>query len=113
MKLEDKILKRVVPAKALPRLKNMLNGYMSQWEEVYLGATSNPDLRRDQHLNGGWRKMVLLYEAFSPEIARGMERELIAHLHAANFRTRVGNANAGGEGLSDEQRSNFLYLLCR
>ncbi|WNG44240.1 hypothetical protein F0U60_09060 [Archangium minus] len=110
--LEEKILRNVVPAKAMPRLKDMLCGYMSHWSRVYIGATAHPEIRYGQHMNDGWHKMVLLYEAFSPEIALGMERELIAYARQTNFLTLVENINPGGEGLSHARRSNYLYLLC-
>ena len=60
----------------------------------------------------GWQKMVVVYEAFSPEIAQDMEQALISHARESNFLTRVVNTNPGGEGLRTARRSNYLYFLC-
>ena len=55
--------------------------------------------------------MVLLYEAFRADIACELERELIDYAHNCNFRIAPENVNPGGEGISNEPRSNYVYLL--
>jgi hypothetical protein len=110
--LEENVVRNLVPGEAMPRLKNILNGYMSHWERIYIGATAHPELRYEQHMSDGWRKMVLLYDAFSPEIAQRMERQLIAHAREANFLSLVANTHPGGTGLGATRRSTYLYILC-
>lgn len=108
----NRVVTAVGTREAKPLLKNMLNGYMSQWARIYIGATAHPKMRYEQHMLDGWRKMVIVYEAFLPEIARSMEQALIAHARESNFLTLVVNTTPGGEGLSTARRSNYLYVLC-
>ena len=55
--------------------------------------------------------MVLLYEAFNPEIACELERSLIRYAASCNFRIQPENINPGGEGIGAQNRANFVYLL--
>ncbi len=110
---DTKMVEGLVPSKAMPLLKNMINGYLSKWEQVYVGVTAHPELRYQQHMADGWRKMVLIYEAFSPEIAQGMEQSLIAYAKKCDFLSLVVNVNPGGEGIGRARRSNYLYVLCK
>lgn len=110
--IEDKIV-RVIRSEAMDHLKLKLNGYRSQWSHVYIGVTANPKKRWAQHMRNGWYKMVLLYEAFRPDIARELERDLIDYANGCNFRIEVENITPGGEGLKNESRKNYLYVLVR
>lgn len=96
---------------AMPILKQKLNGYRRIWKRVYIGVTSNPERRWAKHASNGWQKMVLLYDAYRPDIAVEMERELIEHAHDCRYIIDIENINLGGEGLSHEQRSNYLYVI--
>jgi hypothetical protein len=112
MVIEDKIV-RVDKRKAMARLQPMLNGYLSQWNEVYIGATADYERRAEQHGPDGWMKMVLLYEALNADIARELERDLIHYARHCNFRVDVTNDSDGGEGLRDHNRHHHVYLLVR
>ncbi|REG27026.1 hypothetical protein ATI61_11032 [Archangium gephyra] len=101
----SEIVTGLVPKKAMPVLKNKLRGYLSHSSRFYVGATANPALRAQQHAEEGWTRMVLLYEAYSPEIARRMEQELIDFALRANFEAVVENIHSGGGGLTSESRS--------
>ncbi len=108
--IEDKIV-RVAKTEALAHLKPKLNGYRRYAERIYIGVTANPERRWQQHRPNGWSKMVLLYEAFRADIACELERELIDYAHNCNFRVAPENVNPGGEGISNEPRSNYVYVL--
>lgn len=110
--IEDNIV-RVSRYEAMEQLKLKLNGYRSKWNYVYIGVTANPEQRWAKHERNGWWKMVLLYEAFRPDIARDIEKDLIDYAHRCDFRITVENVNPGGEGLTEQQRSNYLYVLVR
>lgn len=99
------------PDKALPRIKNKMNGYWSAANRLYIGATSNKEVRWAKHQRQGWRRMVILYDAYTPEIAAKMERALIDYARSCNFIVRSENIGPGGEGIVEEARSNFIYLL--
>lgn len=96
---------------ALPILQSKLNGYRYAWRRIYIGATSDPGRRWDSHISNGWQKMVLLYEAFTPDIARALERGLIEHARSCNFQIDIENIADGGEGLSNETLLTYLYVL--
>jgi len=108
--IEDNIV-RVNRYEAMEQLKLKLNGYRYSWNQVYIGVTANPEKRWAKHMRNGWQKMVLLYEAFRPDIARDLERDLIDYAHRCAFRIAVENINPGGEGLTEELRNNYLYVL--
>ncbi len=110
--IEDNIV-RVGRDEAMSHLKLKLNGYRNSWSQVYIGVTANPETRWAEHVRNGWQKMVLIYEAFRPDIARDLEQDLIDYAHRCDFRIAVENVKPGGEGLSDEIRSNYLYVLVR
>lgn len=110
--IEDNIV-RVSRFEAMSQLKLKLNGYRYNWGQVYIGVTATPESRWAKHVRNGWHKMVLLYEAIRPDIARALEKMLIAYAHECNFRIAVENVNPGGEGLTDEIRNNYLYILVR
>jgi hypothetical protein len=92
-------------------LKLKLNGYRSLWTRVYIGVTADPVSRWNEHSSRGWTKMVLLYKAFTPQIASSMERALIRYARDCNFRVGVENVRPGGEGIGEESRPNYLYVL--
>jgi hypothetical protein len=96
---------------AMSELKKKVNGYRRFWKRVYIGVTCNPQQRWTKHISNDWRKMVLLYEAYRPDIAISMERELISYARGCGFIIDIENVNPGGEGLSCEQKSNYLYVL--
>ena len=110
--IEENIV-RVSRHEAMDQLKLKLNGYRNKWSHVYIGVTANPERRWAKHARNGWQKMVLLYEAFRPDIARDLEQDLIDYAHRCNFRLAVENINPGGEGLTNENRNNYLYVLVR
>ena len=109
----EKNIVRVNRSEAMEHLKPKLNGYRSSWSQVYIGVTANPEKRWAKHVRNGWQKMVLLYEAFRPDIARDLEQDLIDYARRCDFRIAIDNINPGGEGLTDKTRNNYLYVLVR
>ena len=110
--IENKIV-RVDCSEAMRYLKPKLNGYRRSWSQVYIGVTANPDKRWAKHVRNGWQKMVLLYEAFRPDIARDLEQDLIDYARRCDFRIAIDNISPGGEGLTDDNKNNYLYVLVR
>jgi hypothetical protein len=108
--IEDNIV-RVGREEAMSHLQPMLNGYRRFWNRVYIGVTANPEKRWAKHSSNGWAKMVLLYEAYRPDIAIDLERDLIDYAHRCNFLMPPDNINPGGEGIGNEQRYHYLYVL--
>jgi hypothetical protein len=102
---------RVGRQEALPLLAQKLNGYRRYASRIYIGVTAHPERRWSEHAQSDWRKMVLLYEAFNPEIARELERSLIRYAACCNFRIEPENINPGGEGIGAQSQANFVYLL--
>lgn len=102
---------RLDALEAMEPLKNLLNGYRRSYERIYIGVTADPERRWQKHDANGWKKMVILYEAFTPKIAQKMERDLIDYARRCNFRIAPENIGFGGEGILDTPRSNFLYLV--
>ncbi len=102
-------------AEAMQHLKPKLNGYMRSSGEVYIGATANRQRRFEQHEQRGvgWRKMVVLYEAFTPQIAAALEADLIDYARRCNFRTSVRNVSDGGDGLNPNGGFTYVYILVR
>jgi hypothetical protein len=96
---------------AVPLLLEKINGYRRSWMRVKIGATASPEKRWTKHVADDWKKMVILYDAYTPAIARKMEQELIAAARESNFILDIENVNPGGEGLGDEPRSNYIYVL--
>lgn len=109
-RIEDRVV-RVPWQEAMEHLKPMLNGYRRHNERIYIGVTSNPDFRWQQHALDGWDRMVLIYEAKTPKIAVDLERDLIDYARRCNFQNDILNDGAGGEGITGERRVNFLYVL--
>jgi hypothetical protein len=104
---------RVGRKQAMDHLKLKLNGYRHSWKRVYIGATTDPQSRWKKHASHGWDKMVVLYEAFSPQIVRDLERDLIDYAQHCNFQLEIENIAAGGEGIRDQPRTSYLYVLVR
>ncbi len=96
---------------AMPKLKQKINGYRRLWKRVYIGVTSNPARRWAKHELNGWRKMVLLYDAYRPDIAISMGIELITYARSCGFIIEIENVSRGGEGIGSAARSNYLYIL--
>ncbi|MDP2313815.1 MAG: hypothetical protein Q8P41_12980 [Pseudomonadota bacterium] len=95
---------------ALVALKGKLNGYMRCWGRIYVGTTTDYSARARKHAPNGWEKMVLLYNAYGPGLAAGMETKLIAHVHTTEFRVVKENVGRGGEGVLPDN-SHFIYVL--
>lgn len=110
MEIEDNIV-RVGRDEAMESLKPKLNGYRRFWSRIYIGVTANPEGRCVKHARKGWRKMVLLYDAYTPEIAYELERDLIDYAGRCGFLLPIENINPGGEGIGSARRSNYLYVL--
>ena len=97
---------------AMPHLKSKLNGYRRGGRPIYIGVTANPDARwMMHHAYDGWAKMVVLYKAFSADIASDMERELIDYAHQCNFLSSPANIGPGGEGIGRGGGPRYLYVL--
>lgn len=96
---------------ALIPLMKKINGYRRSWERVKIGVTADPERRWNKHTPDGWEKMVLLYDAYTPTIAREVEKEMIASARESNFILDIENVNPGGEGIGDLDRSNYVYVL--
>ncbi|KFA90806.1 hypothetical protein [Archangium violaceum] len=103
---------RVDWRKAMPFLKPIINGYRSHWNKVYIGITSAPEFRWNQHRVLGWPKeMVVIYEALTPMIAGELEQDLIDYARRCNFREDIQNIGPGGEGIENGSGHHYLYLL--
>lgn len=98
---------------ALRTIKQKLNGYRYAWSEVYVGVTQDPEARLQNHQNDGWRKMVVVWEAWNDDITAYMERELIAYGQACNVRTPMANRGPGGEGVAQGSGAWWVYILLR
>lgn len=99
-------------AEALPHLKQRLNGYLSTYDRVKIGATTDPATRwRLGHQDGGWAKMVVLYRSDFAGSTRSMETKLIAHARGTRFRVRPENIRPGGESINDGYAAYFVYIL--
>lgn len=98
---------------ALEPLKKKINGYRRYSSGIYIGVTSAPELRWARHLPKGWTKMAVIYKAFSADIARDAECELIDYARNCNFLSEVENGTDGGEGISETAEFNFVYILVR
>ena len=55
--------------------------------------------------------MVLLYEAYRADIAIDLERELIDYARQSNFILPPDNISPGGEGVRDNKKHHYLYVL--
>lgn len=99
---------------ALPDVKSKLNGYLRNYDALYIGATSNPETRwRRKHDGDGWLKMVLLYETRWAGSTRSMERKLIAYAKSTNFRVKPDNIKPGGEMIDDGYEKYWVYILVK
>lgn len=97
---------------ALPEVQRRLNGYLASYDQLYVGATTNPAARwAIGHAHAGWTKMVLLYESDWLGSTRGMERALIAYARRTNFRVKPENVRTGGEGLPVGADRYWVYVL--
>jgi hypothetical protein len=108
--IEDNIV-RVGRDEAMSHLKPMLNGYRRVWNRIYIGVTANSEERWAKHSLNGWAKMVLLYEAYRPDIAVDLERDLIDYARRCNFIIPIENITPGGEGIDNAQGYHYLYVL--
>ncbi|WP_147451348.1 hypothetical protein [Corallococcus llansteffanensis] len=108
--IEDRIV-RVGRDSAMAIIKPMLNGYRGSWSRIYIGVSAKPSRRWVKHMRNGWSKMVLLYEAFRPDIAVDLERDLIDYARRCNFLMPPENISSGGEGIGNIQQSYFVYLI--
>ncbi|MFE8603934.1 hypothetical protein [Archangium violaceum] len=108
--VENKIVNAPYP-RALGPLHQRLNGYLGSYDRIYIGATANPWARWPEHVPYGWEKMVVLYEAYNPAIARDLEQDLIQYARESNFMTEVMNISPGGEGIRDDSGRNYVYVL--
>jgi hypothetical protein len=104
-------LVRVDYRMAMEELKPMVNGYRRSWSRFKVGVTAHPELRWQDHQSDDWTKMVVVYEALSPDIAQYLERDLIDYCRRCNFAIDIENINPGGEGITPQRRKNYLYLL--
>lgn len=112
MSIEHNIVRKPVN-EALPVLKQKLGGYLGCWNGYYIGSSSNVENRWESHRANGWRKMVVLYEAFSAGIAADIERDLIAWSRATGFRVDGDNRAPGGEGIRGDRSRHHIYVLVR
>lgn len=93
-------------------IKQRLNGFLSRYNRVKIGATTDPAQRwRRGYAGGSWTKMVVLVGSDKPGSTRSMERGLIRHARATNFRVRPENVLGGGEGIEDGHRRYFVYVV--
>lgn len=99
-------------SKALPTIRQKLNGYLRHAHRIKIGATTNPEARwRLGHGLDGWGRMVLLYESEWPGATRSMERALIQYAREANFLIRPENVLPGGESIPDDAEAYWVYII--
>ena len=99
-------------AEALPHLKRRLNGYLSAYDRVKIGATTDPHTRwRRGHSAAGWSKMVVVYRSDYAGSTRSMETKLIGYARGTRFRVRPENVLPGGESINDGYDAYFVYVL--
>ncbi len=55
--------------------------------------------------------MVLLYEAYTEDIAIDLERALIDYARRCNFILPVDNITAGGEGIYEHENCHYIYFI--
>lgn len=97
---------------ALPALKLRLNGFLSTYDRVKIGATTDPRGRWDRgHSADSWHKMVVVYSSPFAGRTRSMERALISHARATRYRVRRDNVLPGGESINDGYDAYFVYVL--
>lgn len=96
---------------ALPEVKQRLNGYLSRYDRIKVGASTNIETRWQRgYVDRGWHKLVALYESRFPGSVRSMEKALIAYARGTNFRVRPSNVLPGGESIREGARLYFVYV---
>ena len=110
MRIEDKAIRGNLYA-VLPTLKQSLNGYLSQYDRVYIGATTNVDVRAASHSKDSWAKMVLLHVGPHAGTCKSLETALIKYAQATNFRVEPDNVLSGGEGIHHGRERYWVYVL--
>ena len=108
----EKNIVHVSPEKAMSHLKPRLDGFRKSWDNIYIGVTTNPEPRWAQHQPRGWKKMVLLYEAFGAELARSLARDLVDYAGVRKFQV-VNESVKPDEAAKDGRGSHFLYVLLK
>lgn len=97
---------------ALPSIKLRLNGFLSTYDRVKIGATTDPRARWDLGRSaGGWDKMVVVYSSTFAGSTRSMERALITHARGTRYRVRRENILPGGESINDGYEAYYVYVL--
>ena len=101
-------------AEAFPTVRMRLNGFLSAYDGMKIGATTNAPIRWSLgYAEFGWAKMVILYRSRWAGSTRKMERELIAYAQSTNFRLRPENILPGGESIRDDAGAYSVYVVVR
>lgn len=99
-------------AEALPTIKLRLNGVLSTYDRVKIGATTAPRTRWELgHSSDGWDKMVVVYSSPFAGSTRSMERALITHARGTRYRVERANVLPGGESIYDGYEAYYVYVL--
>lgn len=98
---------------AMNHLKPRLDGYRRHGSRVFIGVTSEPQPCSKQHAREGWDRMVVSYEALSPDIATALERDLITYARQGDFKLPIANVDEGGDAARAWGGKYYLYFLLR
>jgi hypothetical protein len=92
-------------------VKAKLNGYLRNYDRIYIGAATNPEARwRLGHSKRGFRKMVLLFCCMKAGSCHSMEKELIRYARGTRFRVRPENVLCGGESIRHGHKEYWVYV---
>src|SRR5688572_15562267 len=99
IEIENSIVK-VPKSEAMSKIKPKVDGYRSHHARIYVGVTNDPARRAKEHEKNGWIRMILLYEAWSAEIARELEMDIIDYCRRCNFKIPIENKSDGGDWIN-------------
>lgn len=110
--IEDKSITGTYEA-CIAAVKQRLNGYLSRYAQVYIGATTDPRVRWERGHSKRFDKMVLLFRTSRPRTCINMEKELIAFARGCNFIVKPDNVMSGGQSIQEGREEYWVYVAVR